>query len=97
MTQLEVIKSHKSELEQLASRYGVSNIRVFGSAARQEERPDSDIDLLISFDKEHHDAFDLGGFQHYSSELLGRRVDLVMDHNIYPPLKKHILSEATPL
>lgn len=97
MSLLKQVQQHKPELETLAGRYGVSNIRVFGSVVRGEELPQSDIDLLITFDSAHHDAIDLGGFQYYSSQLLGRRVDLVMDHNIYSPLEKYIVAQARPL
>lgn len=97
MPLLSDLRAKKTELEAIALRYGVSNIRVFGSVVRGEETQDSDVDLLIHFDRERHDAFDLGGFQYYSSQLLGRRVDVVMDHHVYPPLQARIFSEAKVL
>ena len=41
------LHQRRDELLAVAARYGVSNLRLFGSAVRGEERPDSDIDLLI--------------------------------------------------
>ncbi len=92
MTLLETLHNKREELLTIGQKYGVSNIRVFGSVARGEEREDSDIDLLISFDHAHHTGFELGGFQHHASKLLGRRVDVVMDHNIAPALKPFIMA-----
>lgn len=94
MTLLTTLHTKRNELQAIGQKYGVSNIRVFGSVARGEEREDSDIDLLIHFDKEHYTGFALGGFQYHSSQLLGRRVDIVMDDNIAPALKPYILSEV---
>ncbi len=97
MTLLSDLRARRAELEAIGKKYGVSNIRVFGSIARGEERAESDVDLLVTFDREHFTGFDLGGFQFDSSELLGKRVDLVMDHHIHPRLASCILSEAIPL
>lgn len=93
MTLLDTLHAKREELYAIGARYGVSNIRVFGSVARGEEREDSDVDLLIHFDKEHFSGFALGGFQYHSSQLIGRRVDVVMDDNISPSLQPYILSD----
>lgn len=93
---LEELQRKKPELLKIAEKYGVSNIRVFGSVARGEERPDSDVDLLVHLEK-NRDGFDLGGFQYNASELLGKYVDVVMDTNIYQPMRPYILNDATPL
>lgn len=44
---LETLQQHKTQIEALARRYGAGQIRVFGSVARREEGPHSDIDLLV--------------------------------------------------
>jgi predicted nucleotidyltransferase len=93
---LEEIKSKKGALEDIASEYGVKDIRIFGSVLRGEETPESDIDLLVKVEKG-RSLMDLGGFQYYSSELLGRRVDVIMDDSIYHMLRDRILDEARPL
>jgi predicted nucleotidyltransferase len=90
MTLLETLHTHRDELLAIGQRYGVSNIRVFGSVARGEEREDSDIDLLVTLAKE-RDYFDLGGFQNLSSVLLHRKVDVVVDDCIMPSLQDSIL------
>lgn len=93
MPLLDELRAKRAELEAIGRKYGVSNIRVFGSVARGEERPDSDVDLLVTLDKE-RDYFDLGGFQYLSSEMLGRRVDVVMDHHIHPELRPYIMQDV---
>ena len=90
MTLLETLFAKRDELYAIGKHYGVSDIRVFGSVARGEEREDSDIDLLVHFDVKHHTGFALGGFQQRASQLLGRRVDVVMDHHIHPSLEPYI-------
>lgn len=97
MTTLADIRAKRTELEAIGKKYGVSNIRVFGSVARGDATPESDVDLLVAFDSERYTGFDLGGFQQRASDLLGCRVDIVMDHHIYPSLAPHILHDARPL
>ena len=48
---LDLIRSHKAEIDQLARRYGARRLRVFGSVARREEGPESDVDFLVDFEK----------------------------------------------
>jgi uncharacterized protein len=93
MTMLELFYSKSKELEEIAARYGVSNIRVFGSVARREERDDSDIDLLVQFDAKHFTGFDLGGFQYDASRLLGRRVDIVVEGWAHPVIADYIYKD----
>ena len=50
-TGMELLKSKRAELMKIADKYGVKNIRVFGSVARGEEGDDSDIDLLVSLEQ----------------------------------------------
>lgn len=93
MSLLSELHEKRDELLAIGQKYGVSNIRVFGSVARGEEREDSDIDLLVHFDREHYTGFALGGFQYHASALLGRRVDVVMDHHISPALHPYIMAK----
>lgn len=91
-----LLQAHKPELLRLAERYGVRNIRVFGSVARGDDRPDSDIDLLVGME-EKRDLFDFIGFKLDVSDLLGKSVDLVSENGIHYLLRDSILSEARPL
>jgi predicted nucleotidyltransferase len=56
----------------------VRRLSVFGSALREDFRPDSDVDILVSFEEgAHHSLFDLVTMQDELEALLGRKVDLV--------------------
>lgn len=77
----------------LASEMKISRVRVFGSFARGEEKPDSDIDLLVDF-SEVPGLIRFAGIQRQLSEKLGRRVDLVTPEALHPLLKEQILHEA---
>lgn len=96
MTTLADIRAKREELEAIGRKYGVSNIRVFGSVARGESGAGSDVDLLVTLE-EGRDYFDLGGFQYLSSQLLHAHVDVVMDTHIHRKLAPYITHEATPL
>lgn len=63
----------------LAAKHGAFNVRVFGSVARGEARPDSDVDFVIEF-PDGTSIFDLAGLWDEPQTLLGREVDLVTPH-----------------
>jgi hypothetical protein len=72
----------------------VKSLALFGSVVRGEARPDSDIDILVEFDK----PVGLISFirlKHRLSELLGRNVDLVTKAALKPQLREHILHEVS--
>lgn len=90
------LHQRRDELLAVAARYGVSNLRLFGSAVRGEERPDSDIDLLIDIAPDR-------GFGDYLAlieeleEALNRRVDVVISRSLSPHFRLFIEAEAQPL
>ncbi len=64
---------------------GVEHLAVFGSVARMEDRPDSDIDIVVDIDPERHfDIFDLAGIAGDISRLLGRQVDVLERKSLKP-------------
>lgn len=92
----ETLLRHRAEVIALAARHGVSDIRVFGSRARGEARPDSDVDLLVRI--EHgRGMFDIGRLLLDLEALLGCKVDLVTEGALHHTLREQILGEATPL
>ena len=96
MALLDDIRAKKPALLEIAAKYGVSDIRVFGSVARGEERPDSDVDLLVHL-ADGRSYIDLGGFQYRSSEILHRHTDVVLDHCMNKYIAPYIMEDATPL
>jgi predicted nucleotidyltransferase len=86
------------QLAAVCRRFQVERLAVFGSAARGEMRPDSDVDLLVEFRPEAEIGFiEYAGLMLALSELLGRKVDLVSKPALRPLLRDAILSEALPL
>jgi hypothetical protein len=86
------------QLAAVCRRFQVERLAMFGSAARGELRPDSDVDLLVEFRPEAEIGFiEYAGLMLALSELLGRKVDLVSRPALKPLLRDAILSEALPL
>lgn len=79
-----------------AARHGVRTIRVFGSAARGDAGPDSDLDLLVEM-APGRSLIDLVAFEQAVEEAIGRRVDVVGEGGLSPYLRDRILAEAVPL
>jgi len=84
-------------LRQIADRYGVRDLRVFGSRARGEARSDSDLDLLVNIEYGRGVARRLVRFCTEASRALGVRVDVVTEDGLDPVLHAGILREARPL
>jgi len=84
------LRSHSADL----ARFGVSSLDLFGSVARDEAEPASDVDLLVDF-VEPVGLFHLFRLQHYLEDLLGvDRVDLITRGGLKPRLRSRILAEA---
>jgi predicted nucleotidyltransferase len=86
----------RDEIQAVASRYGASRLRVFGSVARGEARPDSDLDLLVDLEPG-RSLLDLGGLLMDLQELLGRKVDVVTERGLRPRVLESVLRDARPL
>ena len=88
-------------LEKLADfcrRYQVRELALFGSTLRQDHRPDSDVDLLVSFAPAARVTFlTLAKMQRELEALLGRNVDLVPKDGLKPGIRDHILATARVL
>lgn len=80
----------------LAAQHGAREIRVFGSAARGEAGPESDLDLLVEFEPG-RSLLDQIALTQDLETLLGRPVDVVTEGGLYWLLRRRILSEARPL
>ena len=91
-----LLESNREAVLDLARRYGVTRIRVFGSMARMDASEESDVDLLVDIG-EKTSGFGLGGLLMDLQDLLGRRVDLVTEQALHPSIRERILSEAVPL
>ncbi|MEU9832196.1 nucleotidyltransferase family protein [Streptosporangium sp. NPDC048047] len=85
-------------LTELCRRFGVSELSVFGSAARGEDRPDSDIDLLyVHTEGASLGLFELMALQEELEDLFGRPVDLVAKRYLNETIKDRVLHDARVL
>jgi predicted nucleotidyltransferase len=85
-TVIRLLGQSKRELEK---RYGVKRLALFGSAARNTARADSDVDVLVAFDGP-ATSERYFGVQFYLEDMLGRPVDLVTERALRPELKAHV-------
>ncbi len=79
-----------------AARHGASNIRVFGSAARGEDRPDSDVDFVVDVGKG-TGLFELEALRRELSEIPGVPVDVALSDSLRPRVRAEIERDAIPL
>jgi hypothetical protein len=86
----------KELLPNLKERYRIHSLEIFGSYVRGEQRKNSDLDILISFD-EVPSLFTFIRLENDLSDALGVKVDLVMRDNLKPSIAKNILDEAKPI
>lgn len=93
-TKEEVIKVLKRELPYLKENYGVSTMGLFGSYSRGEETEDSDIDLLVDFEKP-IDYFKLIDMEDYLKEKIGIEVEVVTRPALKDRIKNRILKEVS--
>jgi predicted nucleotidyltransferase len=95
---LDDLRAHRDEILALARRHGAYNVRVFGSVARGDAAPTSDIDLLVSFSN-HTSIYDISGLWQDLQELLGCSVDLITDdeHPRHEHFMRRILKDAVAL
>jgi len=91
-----LLKILHQQIPDLAERYSVETLEVFGSYVRDEQKQDSDLDVLVTF-KEDPSLLTYIAIENYLSDLLGVKVDLVMKDSLKPKIGEQILSEAIPV
>jgi uncharacterized protein len=87
---------HRNDLVAAAAAHGVTNLRVFGSVARGEDRPDSDVDLLADFPPR-LSLFGLGRLEADLEGILGSRVDLIPAADLKPGVRERVESDLIAL
>ncbi len=96
MTLLKLLQDRKEDIRRIAAKHGAYNVRVFGSVARGDAGPESDIDLLIEKGPTTSSWFPAGLVLDLE-EMLGRRVEIVTEKALNPYLRNRVLREAIPL
>jgi uncharacterized protein len=93
---VDLVKTKREQILRLARRHGVTDVRVFGSMARGDAGPQSDVDLLVDVGPDPSPWFP-GGLVAELEELLGRRVQVVTERGLDDLLRDRVLEEAVPL
>jgi uncharacterized protein len=91
------VEVDEGRLAAICDRYGISELRIFGSQARGAAGPDSDIDVLYTLRPGRRLGWEIEQFADELSELFGSRVDLVSLRSLHPLLKPSVLAEARPV
>jgi uncharacterized protein len=86
----------KSKIIPVLREYGVESAALFGSAARGEETPESDVDILVSI-KRPIGVYEFIGLQFDLEKVLGRKVDLVSKNAVNKYIKPYIEKDLTPI
>lgn len=93
---IEELREKRDEILRLAEKRGAFNLRVFGSVARGDARPDSDVDIMAEFSEE-ASIFDVAGLWGELEELLGYKVDLVLTKGLKEYVRPSALKDAIDL
>ncbi len=89
-------QTHRQRILDAAARHGARNLRVFGSAARGDDRDGSDLDLLVDLDAD-RSLWDLGEFVADVRDIVHCEVQAVTSDGLHRLLRDRILAEARPL
>ena len=92
----EQVTAQRDQILRLAAQYGARRVRLFGSVARGEARPESDVDFLVDLEPG-RSLFDLGGLLMALEALLGCNVDVVTTNGLRPRIRARVLQEAVSL
>lgn len=92
----ELLQEKRTEILKIAAQYGASNVRIFGSVARGEEKPDSDIDFLMDI-QAGRSLLNRIALMQDLEDLLNRKVDVAKPEILHESIREQILQEATPL
>ena len=92
-----LLQEHRAEIKAAAKAVGAENVRIFGSVARGEDTPESDIDLLVDFPANTQGLFPLLQLAGEIERVLGRPVDVAAVEVMAEPVRERALAEAIPL
>lgn len=90
------LRQHRDRIRQIALSHRVSDVRVFGSVLRGEDRDGSDLDLLVEPTTE-TTLMDIGAIRYELNELLGIPIDVLTPNALPDKFRQRVLDEAEPL
>ena len=92
----ELLQNQRAVILRIAASHGAHHIRVFGSVARGDATPTSDIDLLVELEPG-RSLLDHVALKQDLEDLLGRKVDVMTDKSLHWYVRDRVLAEAVPL
>lgn len=92
----ELLREKRDEVLRIAATHGASNVRVFGSVARGEAGPSSDVDFLVEMPPD-HSLLDRIALLLDLEHALGRKVDVATERVLRPHIRERVVREAVPL
>ncbi len=96
MRQDQLVREKREDILRIAAEYGAREVRIFGSVARGETDPESDVDFLVELEAG-RSLLDLGGLQMELESLLGCRVGVVTARGLKARIRERVLREAMPV
>ena len=96
MCRLDLLRQLKNEIYRIAGEHNAEKVYVFGSCARKEDSPESDVDLLIEFNQA-ATLFDQVDIRDKVCSLLNCKVDVVSKRGLHPYLRRRVVAEAVEL
>ena len=91
-----ISQEQRQKILQIAASHGARDVRIFGSMARGEARPDSDLDLLVKLDPG-QSLLDIIALKQDLEDLIGRKVDVLTEAAISPYIREQVLKNAISL
>jgi predicted nucleotidyltransferase len=91
-----LLQEKREDILHIARKRKAYNVRIFGSAARGEVGPDSDVDILVDLEPGCN-LFDYSGLKQDLEDLLGRKVDVVAEEGLHELIRDRVLEQAIPL
>lgn len=92
----EALALHRTRIREIALSHRVSNVRVFGSAMRNDDGPESDLDLLVEPTAQ-TTLFDIGAIRFELKQLLGIDIDVLTPNALPEKYRAQVLREALPV
>ena len=96
MTRMDGLRTERERVLRIAAGHGARNVRIFGSVARGDAGPQSDLDVLVDLEPG-RSLLDLGGLLMDLQALFGCKVDVVTPASLRQRIRDRVLREAIPL
>ena len=91
------ISIDREALAEVCRKHYIKRLAIFGSALRDDFRPDSDVDVLVEFENGHVPGLDFMTIERELAELVGLDVDLVTPKSLIPGIRDHVLTSIQVL